>query len=421
MPLNSPIHRLALPLAVCVAAGAGLPHALGQDGPDPARGASDAPNGACRIILAQAPPGTVSAGERDDEAEIRIIQALEMPVSLDIENREIRPAIRELAGAAGIPIEIEPGTLDLLPYGSKTVVRSLKIEQQPLGKSLARLLQPIALTFTPEKNRLAIVPTKPLRRVVRRATWEELEMLEKLCREPWSHELFFSLRLRFEDAHPGDFEANRQQLLQLADRVGEGTAAEVLEHACDQYGSCWYPSGPFIVVVSKSRQVDRQLEKRVSVQYVQTSLGEALLDLTRRAGVLLTMDPGVLAKLPPQMTERFSLAIENATVRQALEVVAGQTGLGYAVEPNGLRLTAAHALPPPTTQGTGSGAAAALRGYRANPIVGEITVPNPNGPPFRFFIRENDLPPEVNDMRKARIRDVVNEMRRVLSAQQPQD
>ena len=105
-----------------------------------------------------------AAVKKDDEAEIRIIKALEKPISVDVENVEIRPATRELAGAAGIPIEIEPGTLDLLPYGSKTVIRSLKIEQQPLSKSLPRLLGPIALTFMPTKTHLAIVPTEPLRR-----------------------------------------------------------------------------------------------------------------------------------------------------------------------------------------------------------------------------------------------------------------
>lgn len=374
------------------------------------------------VVLAQATPPAVEIQEPDDDAEIRIIQALEKPIDLKLENLELRSVIRALAKAADVPIEIKTGTLKLLPYGSKTVIQTLDIEQKPLGAALTDLLGRLGLTYKVESQRLAIVPTKPLRRIVRRATWEELTILHKLRSKPWSRELFLSLQLQFQDARTGDFETNREQLLRLAETVGGGSAAEVLEHACDQYGWCWHPSGKFIAVLTKTRQIERQLDTRVSLGYVQTGLREALLDLTNRAGVLLKIDPGALAKLPPQTSERFSLAIENATVRQALEVVAGQTGLVYAVEPDGLRFSASTAPPPsPGSQVTDSATAATIRDYRSNPIVGEITIRNADGTPFSFFIREDDLPPEVNEMRKAKIHEVVNEIRRVLFSQQQPD
>ena len=435
MPPRTPIHRLALLAVVCTAGAicAGIVVA-GQDTLFSAPGDSESPTSptetaarpphaadeaAPTMIVAEAAPPRLETDEDSDEFEILIIQALEQETRLDVSDVPIRQAIQQLADNTGIPIEIEPGTVDLLPYGSQTIL-SAKIEGRPLRESLTALLRPIGLTFRAEKRKVLIGPTRPLRRIVRRATWEELAALEMLHTRPWSRELFDSLRFQFQDARAGDFEANRETLLRLAGAVGAGSAAEVLEHACDQYGWAWYPSAKHIAVLTKTKQVERQLETRVSLRYVQTSLGDALLDLAHRAGVLLQMDPGALSMLPPQTAERFSLSIDNATVRQALEVVAGQTGLGYFIEPDGIRL-ATHTLAAPTTDSGAVSADAALRALKANPIVGQITVPNPDGSSFAFFIRENDLPPEVSEMRKAKIRDAVNDIRRSLAAEQPQD
>ena len=62
-----------------------------------------------------------------------------------------------------------------------------------------------------------------------------------------------------------------------------------------------------------------------------------------------------------------------------------------------------------------------MQALKSNPIVGQITIPNEDGSSFAFFIREKDLPPEVNEMRKAKIRDAGNQIRKALMAEQPQD
>lgn len=356
--------------------------------------------------------------------EETLIKALDEQTDLEVYDAPIQEALDELAAGTGVTLAVEPGTMDLLPYGSRTTL-SARIEDQSLRDSLQGLLWPVGLTFDIRDARLVIRPTDGLARIGRRATWDELATLQMLYSQPWSEELFNKLELQFQDVSGESAEANRRLLARAAGNVGAGKAAEVLTHACERYGWTWYPDGENLVILPKTKQIDRQLEKRVSLRYVQIGLREALLDLAERAGVLLQMDPGVFAELPPQTAERFSLRIENASIRQALEVVAGQTGLSYIIEPNGIRLTSGFTSSGTTMSATNSGTTQAVRSqsteYRTNPIVGEIIKTAPDGTQYSFFIRQDDLPPEMQHLREITIKNEVVNFRRLLEAEQPQD
>ena len=379
-----------------------------------------------------AQPGVAAAPAQDAEGlEVLIAQALDQPTDLNVQEVPIRQAIDQLAANTGIPIKLMPGCLSLLPYGSQTKL-SATIQKRPLGESLTALLRPLGLEFVPAGKEVIIQPTPPLARIGRRATWDELGILEKLYAQAMTPELVGSLHFQFQDTAGADAAASQQTLAKLVQGVGAGLAAQVLEHACDQRGWSWHPEGQVIAVLTKTKQIERQLESRVTLRYVQVSLTEALTDLGARAGVLVRFDPGVLASLPPQTAERFSLSMENATVRQALEVVAGETGLGYAIEPTGVRITrqpAAGAAPVAATMPAGGAmtaqieatAQAAAAALRSNSIVGQVTFPLPDGSSFAFFIRQSDLPPEVNAMREAKIAKTVNQIRQRLHGEQQQD
>jgi len=363
----------------------------------------------------------------ENDVEINIIQALDQPINLEVDEVPIREAFQELSKNTGFPIEIDPDVYSLLPYSSRTTLTAT-IEGQTLRESLIALLRPVGLTYEVISGKLVIKPTIHLARLVRRAIWAELDTLEMLYSQPWSDELFEKLRFQFQDSPAADSETHRETLKRLASAVGEGTAAEVLEHACDQYGWVWYPSDEYIAIVTKMRQIDRQLNKRVSFNYAQTNLSAALLDLQKRAGVLFRMDPGVLASLPPQATLRFSLSLDNATIRQALELIAGHTGLEYFVEPDGIRFTTSSFAPPtvPTvstvsTPDNGTKTQGALAAALQNPIVGQITLNMEDGSSYAFFIRDKDLPPEVNELRKSKIRNTIDAIRKALMAEQQQD
>ncbi len=394
--------------------------------PTPAADTSEKAATARQTPPSAAPAPAYSPADKDpDDIEARILQALDQPTDLNVQDIPIRQALDKLGTETGIPIQLAPGCLSLLPYGSQTKLTAT-IQKRPLRESLTALLRPLGLEFVPTARAVTIQPTPPLERIGRRATWEELATLEKLSSQPMTPELFSSLRLQFQDGG-GDAVTNGTRLAQAVSAVGHGVAAQVLERACDACEWTWYPEGPFVVILSKTRQVERQLNRRVSVKYVQTLLPEALADLASRAGVLVRFDPGVLSSLPPQAGERFSLSMENATVRQALEVIAGETGLRYVVEPDGVRMTRPGG-PAATTPAGGMGPAqveaaaqATVAALRSNSIVGQLTFPLPDGSSYTLFIRESDLPPEVNALRQAKITKTVNQIRQKLHSEQQQD
>ncbi len=364
-------------------------------------------------------------GQAEGEIELLITQALDQKTELELKDVPIREAVQRLSDKTGIPIEVATGTIRFLPYGWQTLVTAT-IKDRPLGESLTALLRPIGLHFIVEKDRVVIRPTPALERMARRATWPELALLESLLTKSWAQELFDSLKFQFQDSSTDDLQVNRDTLKKMAGSVGAGTAAEVLEHATDRYGWTWYPAEDHIVILSKPKQIERQLERYVKLRYEQSNVKVVLLDLAGQAGVLLKMDPGVLTNLPAGASDRFTLSMENVTVRQALEVVAGETGLGYFIEPDGIRITSTSLTPASTSQGSAAQvektAQATVTALRSNAYVGQIMIPNPDGTSYIFFLRENDLPPDVNELRKQRIHEDVERMRaRLQTSSQPKD
>jgi hypothetical protein len=89
--------------------------------------------------------------------------------------------------------------------------------------------------------------------------------------------------------------------------------------------------------------------------------------------------------------------------------------LSFSIEPAGIRISA--------SKGTAPVAVPPIdpRTMRSNPIVGQIDITNRDGSTFSFFIREEDLPPEVNEMRKAKITKAINQIRQTLINEQPKD
>jgi len=385
--------------------------------------AADAQNGLPEVDVAQIsdPPASTSPDARG-ELGVRAAMALDHAIDLHVEDQPLVQVLEKLAQQVDLSIALTPEAARFLPYGWQTRV-SAAIQQRTLREALTALLTPLGFTFTPSAEGLLLEPVAPLRRLARRPTWEDLDTLGPLYHQEYSDALFDGLKFQFRDIPAENGEANRRTLLQRASAVGAGTAAEVLEQACEEQGWTWYPDGTQIVVLPKARQIERQLDKRVSLRYTNIHLAAALTDLANQAGVLIHFDPGVLAGLPPQTTERFSLSIENATVRQALEVVAGETGLSYVIEPDGLRITQPnYDVPSASLPSTATvDVQAAVAAIRSNAIVGQLTFPMPDGSSFSFFIRQDDLPHDVDVLRKNKITDAINRIRREIHSELQQD
>lgn len=340
--------------------------------------------------------------EAENEVDIAINQVLDGPISFDLKNATLREAIDKVSQLTSIPIEIEKNTAGYLPYGTRTRLNAT-VENGRLGDSLTALLRPLGLRFDVEDGRLTIRPRPVLARICRRATWDELELIEKLESTKWSAEFASGLKFQFQGM-VGDDESNLRKLRELAAQVGgDGSAARVLEAVCEKYGWSWYPDGDKVVVLPRTAQVERQLNRYVTFEYDGWNLREVLLDLiARRAGVLLKLDPGVLAAIPPSTVQNFKFSLSNATIRQGLEFIAGETGLSYLIEQDGVRIVSYGLVGTATQPSTEVAAAAAA--LRSNPIIGQITLPGPAGFNLSLFIREQDLSAETNQLRQERLR-----------------
>ncbi len=362
---------------------------------------------------AQVAPGGPASAPGTSNPDVAIEQALDEKTDLDIREKNILAAVDELTKQTGVRVLIDENTLDCLPYGEQTKLAA-KITGATLREGLTALLGPIGLVFEVRGGAVHVSACAPLRRIVKRATWDELDTLKRLSTTTFSEDLFKDVPIQFRDAG-SDEKISRETLMRLAKAVGAGTAAEVLEHACDQLGWTWYPSGRKIVVLNRASQIKRQLDRRITARFFRAPLTDILMDLGREADVLVKLEPGVIASLPPQTAQSFSLTVENTSIRQALEVIAGTTGVGFFIENEGIRITA---NPYGTETGGEVSSSALAQALQNNMVIGMVTIKGAGGgPDVSFVLRENDLPPDLRAARKRKVEEAIQTMRKALEAE----
>jgi len=432
MSSNSVFPRVPAGVVVILAVLCGTliaqPAVPASDPPDKAAGSSSAAIVTASIAPLKAPAANQHPKKSTDGKAALIAEALNQPTDLNIQKKAIGDAFDQLGEQTGIPIVIDPGTFCLLPEDSRTTL-SATSQKTPLRESLTALLRPIALGFDIEDDSLVIRPTPPLRRMPKRATWQELGLLEKLATTPWSEEFAKTLEFQFQPTSQTLADVNRGTLLELAAKVGAGTATDVLEQATNHYGWTWHVCGKLIVVLPKTRQIGLQLERRITADYSQFSVQDTLLDLTEKAGVPLRCDPGALASLSPFVAERFHIKVSNTPIHDVLDLVAGQTGLNYYVEPEGVRITACSLTPsgapvaPHPTDVTSNTPAETVKLLRESSVVIQLELPpTPDGKKITLMVRRSDLPDDLKDLVNAAIKASAEPIRVALrAATQPHD
>ena len=132
-------------------------------------------------------------------------------------------------------------------------------------------------------------------------------------------------------------------------------------------------------------------------------------DIIGRADLDIMFEPGVLLKLPPDTRDTFTLEGEQLSLRRALELICGNTGLQYRIVGKGVQIMAGPSLV--GADPTGSAAAAAS----GDPYVGSISIKDETGEyKIQFYLRESDLPPDVNHLRRKNIKKAVEIIRKEL-------
>jgi hypothetical protein len=286
-------------------------------------------------------------------------KALDTPIKVQISKAPIKEMFAKLSEESGVEFEIPAGTLDLLPYGERTSL-SVSIPNLPLRKALDGVLLPQAMRWEPAGDKIRILPTEPLCRTCRRATFDELKILGALVSKtiktpPEKGKASVMLR---------GITGNKDLNIILPENIMQDEvdgmhkraslylpcpAAEWLDGLCGNIMT-WFVDAHRIFIVHKIRQIERQLNAKVKIEFNKKSAGDVLLELARMGRIKMSFEPGILSTPALEKTD-ITLVMEDVTISQALAVVSGKTGLELKVAQDGIHVS----RPNVKTVGSGSG------------------------------------------------------------------
>ena len=306
-----------------------------------------------------APAEGEGEGEGADgtQTDALVNQMLDAPVQLDVASRPLPEVLEAVTRETGVPFFVGEATYALLPYGRQTPV-GVKVNATPLRQTLAAVAQKLGLDYDLAEQRVELRPVPALSRAGRRATVQEIAMLDLLAGvrldlvddRPTAAQLLEEVDLKLQGLDAAAAEAGRAEPgFVVENRLDDAlrrrpvyvqrdaTLLRAMEAIHEQTAATWYPWGDTLVVVPKDAWVRRMLEQPVDLRYEQVDLGRALRDLEAAAGVPFRIEPGALGRVP-EGRQRVQLTLDGATVREALDSLGGYTGLGYAVEGDGIYL-----------------------------------------------------------------------------------
>jgi hypothetical protein len=157
---------------------------------------------------------------------------------------------------------------------------------------------------------------------------------------------------------------------------------DALEVLARETRATWYPWDKSILIVPKEVMIRELLSKTISIRYNGVDVSQVLAELSQRSGVDFNIEPGAIQRIPSEF-RTIRLVLGNATIKQALENLAGFTGLGYVVNETGVYIW---------------NQAATASSTQRDPVVGTIQLDNG----MVVFVRESECPPDVNEYLKAR-------------------
>ncbi len=317
---------------------------------------------------------------------------------LDLAGRPVVDVLADLGQRAGIPIIVDDRAIELLPWGRKTRLSDVTIKHATLRDALSRITEIVGMAYEERDGKLVVVAGPPLECMNRRATWADLELLDRCNHTQYSADAFKTFPVQYRITSKVD--APAMLATQLA-RAGRGTVAQMLEVATASLGWTWFPNGDHLVIMTRQAQIAHRLARRVTCRYMNEPLSKILLDLSKKADVCLNLEPGMMRKLPPSTAQSYTLVLQQSSLRQALEVICAETGLKYEMRRDGLSVgLAANA----SAGGTATG--------RRSPYVCKISVPGPDGSfSYEFLVRENELPADILDYRRQIIEATLDKMR----------
>ena len=296
-------------------------------------------------------------------------------------------AIKEITAKTGVPIEVTPQTYDLLPWGEQTTINA-KIANQTLRKALEAITRKLGLTLELKDEAIEIKPLPALRRLGRRATVEELGVLDLLSRtelkldadRPTLRQVVAAVDNRLDELKSAFAVENRAQADAVLDApvpvARNATLLAALDAIPQATDATWYPWGDTLIVLPKADHVRDTLSKTITRSWTGVDVSQVLAELSNVSGTNFVIEPGAVQRIPGD-SRNIRLVLENAPIQQALESIAGFTGLAWSVNDKGVYIWNA-----------GNSA-----GQSREPSIGLLTLDNG----LQVVLRESQVPADLRE------------------------
>lgn len=365
-------------------------------------------------------------------AEVALQRALDQPFNLVLEKVEIAEVFKQIAATAKISLNVDPACYDALPYGATTRV-SADFRNSKLRDAIEQVLLTLGLQQTVSGSSVIISPSAPLLHIGRRAQLDELKLLQDLRSNEiqplpadapldWTTAIRAALdrrnivvSLEGDTTNPLHAKALDEVKKQLPMSVFRG-----LETYCQLTNQIWFAeSDPLsgstaggsgaatLHIMPLKKWITRQLDRPIQVNFTNTPFDQVVAELSHLTGIRFVPEPGLYQSFPA-----LNLSSVNSSVAQTLEALAGTTRIIYDVRDDSILLHVANGSNTATTQ-------SALQSAKPDNIIGHLTLPGPSGTTTDIFLRESDLSPELNDLRKKKITEAVEAMQKSWATTQP--
>ena len=330
---------------------------------------------------------TTPARSAQDSSAL-INEALDKPVQVELKTT-LPNALLEIKNRTGVPIELAPGVLDMLPWGDQTNL-NVTVQNQTLRQAIGAIARSLGLVHVLTPEAVELRPMPALQRLGRRATVDELKVLDLLASSPLNLdkqprptvaqllEAVDARLLALDGKFAVEFRpGNAIKDTQAVAVPRNATLAEALDAIAKDTPLAWGPWGRSVLIKPKEAWVRDQLDKRVTRRFIATDIGQVLSDLADITGVDLTIEPGALQKLPPN-ARTVTIELENKPVGQGLETIAGFTGLNYSANEKGVYVW--------NPAGAGAG------GGSQDPVFAMLTLPDSG---IQVMIRQSEIPDDL--------------------------
>lgn len=317
--------------------------------------------------------------------------ALNEPVTerIDIPTQPVMTALAALEDKTGLRFAIAEDALANLPAGDQTQI-SIVIADVTVREALQRVFNGLGLEMRVADGQIYVEPAPVMERLGRRLTLPEVEVLQRLAAGRYSGEDYI-VNFRVPETAPVRVHGKE------AENAPGANAFQQLETYTRQYDARWVPAGGSIVIYGADEEIARRLEQPLDMTYRQIPLDQLLTDLARRVNVTFFFEPGSLQAISAA-ERQVTLVQHDLTVRQALELLAGNTGLAYEVRADGVHIRHTNGI--------------SASGSPRPAIVAMLHVPiGDDGTTIDFLIRENELPPEFAALKARKLPELIERLR----------